>query len=269
MLSASSPTRSLDTQRRRPASMRQRRQTARTPCSIEARHARNGERTRRLDHEYTQCFGRPVWSRPWFAPCRRGVGIFGGATPPRVEESAHLYAVGQRWRRDAAGIRLRQRQAQIKERAMRMIRLDRRLATAALVALVVVLASTMLQCSPALAAEAGVGATHVHTALPVSDATHSVIVKLIGDGEMQVTSPDDDTEIHVSRASVTFSNLPTIATAPCVAQATFPFAVDCPVDQVKSVLVLTSVGDDVVRTLVGEVPVTVITGDGNDIVIDN
>jgi Ca2+-binding RTX toxin-like protein len=126
-----------------------------------------------------------------------------------------------------------------------------------------------LYTSPALAAAAGSEAIHVHVALPVADATHSVIVKLIGDGEMQVTSPDDDTEIHVSHASVTFSNLPTIATAPCVAQATFPYAVVCPVDQVKSVLVLTSAGDDVVRTLLGDVPVTVITGDGNDIVIDN
>ena len=152
---------------------------------------------------------------------------------------------------------------------MRMIRLDRRLATAALVALVVVLASTMLHARPALAAASGSGAIRVHAALPVADATHSVIVKLIGDGEMQVTSPDDDTEIHVSHATVTFSNLPTIATAPCVAEATFPYAVDCPVDQVKSILVLTGAGDDVVRTLVGEVPVTVITGDGNDIVIDN
>jgi Ca2+-binding RTX toxin-like protein len=150
-----------------------------------------------------------------------------------------------------------------------MIRLDRRLATAALVALVVVLASTTLYTRPALAAASGVGAIHANTASPVADATHSVIVKLVGDGEMQVTSPDDDTEIHVSPASVTFSNLPTIATAPCVAQATFPFYVDCPVDQVKSVLVLTGAGDDVIRTLVGEVPVTVITGDGNDIVSDN
>jgi Ca2+-binding RTX toxin-like protein len=151
---------------------------------------------------------------------------------------------------------------------MRMIRLDRRPATAALVALVVVLASTMLHTNPALAAASGTAAAHGYTAQPEADATHSVIVKLIGDGEMQVTSPDDDTEIHVFHGSVTFSNLPTIATAPCVAQATFPYSVVCPVDQVKSVLVLTSAGDDVVRTL-GEVPVTVITGDGNDIVIDN
>jgi Ca2+-binding RTX toxin-like protein len=152
---------------------------------------------------------------------------------------------------------------------MRSKRLDRRLATAALVALVLVLASTMLHTSPALAVAAGSEAIHVHTALPVADATHSVIVKLIGDGEMQVTSPDDDTEIRVSHASVTFSNLPTIATAPCVAQATFPYKVVCPVDQVKSVLVLTGAGDDAVNTLVGDVPVTVITGDGNDTVTDN
>ncbi len=75
---------------------------------------------------------------------------------------------------------------------MRMIRLDWRLATAALAALVVVLASTTLYTRPALAAASGVEAIHVHTALPEADATHSVIVKLIGDGEMQVTSPDDD-----------------------------------------------------------------------------
>ncbi|HEY7223380.1 MAG TPA: hypothetical protein VH561_07210, partial [Micromonosporaceae bacterium] len=114
--------------------------------------------------------------------------------------------------------------------------------------------------------------THVASAQPAADATHSVIVKLIGDGEMQVAAPDDDTEITVngqfSHMSVQ-SNLPTIATAPCVAEATYPYAVGCPFDQVKSVLVLTSAGDDVVHTLLEAQPVTVITGDGNDIVTDN
>ncbi len=155
---------------------------------------------------------------------------------------------------------------------MNMIRLDRRLATAALAALVAVLASTTLYARPALAAASGVGAIHVHTALSEADPTHSVIVKLIGDGEMQVTSPDDGTEIYVNgQFSHVFvqSNRPTIATAPCVAQAANPYTVVCPFDQVKSVLVLTSAGDDVVQTFLEVQPVTVITGDGNDIVIDN
>ena len=54
---------------------------------------------------------------------------------------------------------------------MRMIRLDRRLATAALVALIVILASTTLHTTPALAAASGLEAVHVHTALPVAAST--------------------------------------------------------------------------------------------------
>ncbi len=56
---------------------------------------------------------------------------------------------------------------------------------------------------------------------PAADPTHSTIVKLIGDGEMQVTSPDFDTGIHVQAQPPTIrcvtSDLPMIATAPCVA----------------------------------------------------
>jgi Ca2+-binding RTX toxin-like protein len=106
-----------------------------------------------------------------------------------------------------------------------------------------------------------------------ADPTHSTIVKLIGDGELQVTAPDFDTGIQVLAQSpdqpvVVTSDRPVIAAAPCVAvqNGGLPEA-QCPFDQVKSVLVLTSTGDDVVITIV-QVPVTVITGGGSDDVVN-
>jgi len=125
---------------------------------------------------------------------------------------------------------------------------------------------------PAVIALMTVPRTQTAWAPSEADATHSVIVKLIGDGELQVTSPDDDTVIQVNGQFAHMfvqSNRSTIATAPCVTPANAPFTVICPFDQVKSVLVLTSIGDDVVQTLLEVQPVTVITGDGNDTVIDN
>ena len=107
---------------------------------------------------------------------------------------------------------------------------------------------------------------------PAADLTNPVIVKLIGDGELQVTSPDDDTDITVeaifsNQPVLVFSDHPLIATAPCVAvQSAGQVQVQCPFDRVTSVLVLTSAGNDEVVTIV-PVPATVITGGGNDDVL--
>ena len=109
---------------------------------------------------------------------------------------------------------------------------------------------------------------------PAADPTHSTIVKLIGDGELQVTSPDFDTGIQVQAQTsdqpvVVTSDRPVIAAAPCIAVQNGGLGeAQCPFDQVKSVLVLTSTGDDVVITIV-QVPVTVITGGGSDNVVNH
>jgi Ca2+-binding RTX toxin-like protein len=119
----------------------------------------------------------------------------------------------------------------------------------------------------AMIAVMAVPRTQVAWVQPAADVTNPVIVKLIGDGELQVASPDDDTEITVEAISsdqpvLVFSDHPLIATAPCVA-AQDASQVQCPFDRVTSVLVLTSAGNDEVVAIV-PVPVTVITGGGND-----
>jgi Ca2+-binding RTX toxin-like protein len=96
--------------------------------------------------------------------------------------------------------------------------------------------------------------------------TDPVIVKLIGDGQLQASSPDDGSYVYVRRNPPTSayvdvqSDHPVVATAPCFVDT---LGAHCPVDVVKSVVVLTFAGDDVVYTEV-PVPVTVSSGAGND-----
>jgi Ca2+-binding RTX toxin-like protein len=121
------------------------------------------------------------------------------------------------------------------------------------------------------AAGTGAAATGAAPAAAPDDPT---VVRLLGGGQLQVVSPDDDSRVHVKDDlaepvfSVSDSAHPMAATPPCVLDAAGEDVL-CPDNQVSSVLVQTGLGNDRVITRVRAVPVFILTGAGNDIAIDN
>ena len=114
----------------------------------------------------------------------------------------------------------------------------------------------------------------VASARPVVSVAPSdpTVVRILSGGHLQVSSPDDRSDIEVSGGSggsvivVSDFSHGIVGVDPCVRPSSLNI-VQCPIQGLTSVTVLTGAGDDLVQMFT-DLPVLVATSAGNDVVRD-